>query len=139
MVTLRPMTDADFQDNYIWDSEPEIRALNPAAGRMCNYQAYAIDADGKHIGTCFMMNITGDTGELAIEIGDKQYWGKGYGTKAVRALVDHWLSNGLSRIWLKVLPWNARAIRCYRKCGFLPAGRLILDGTEFLVMEATGR
>jgi len=109
------------------------------AGRMLNYHAYAIDVDGKHIGTCFMMNITAESGELAIELGDKAYWGKGYGTAAVRALVDHWLSNGLKRIWLKVLPWNARAIRCYEKCGFTTMGRLILDGIEFLVMDVTGK
>lgn len=82
-----------------------------------------------------MMNITDQSGELAIVIGDKRYWGRGYGAEAVRALVDHWLSNGLQRIWLKVLPWNARAIRCYQKCGFAPSGRLILDGAEFLVMQ----
>jgi RimJ/RimL family protein N-acetyltransferase len=139
MVTLRPMTDADLQDSYIWDSDPEIRALNPPAGRMSNYQAYAIDADGKHIGACFMMNVTDESGELAIEIGDREYWGRGYGTEAVRALTQHWLSNGLKRIWLKVLPWNTRARRCYEKCGFTPAGRLILDGVEFLVMENTGK
>lgn len=139
MVTLRPVTDADLRDNYIWNNDPEVRQLNPPAGRMSNYHAYAIDAGGKHIGTCFMMNITGDTGELAIEIGDKQYWGKGYGAEAVRALTQHWLSNGLQRIWLKVLPSNTRAIRCYQKCGFVPAGRLILDRVEFLVMETTGK
>lgn len=139
MVTLRPMTDADFQDYHIWDSDPEIHEFNPPAGRVFNYHAYAIDADGKHIGNCFMMNISGESGELAIVIGDKRYWGRGYGAEAVRSLVDYWLSNGLKHIWLKVLPWNARAIRCYEKCGAAPTGRLILDGTEFLVMEHTGR
>ncbi len=76
-----------------------------------------------------MMNVTGESGELAIEIGDKAYWGNGYGTSAVRALVEHWLTNGLKRIWLNVLPTNARAIRCYQECRFTTRGRLILDGT----------
>lgn len=137
MARLRPMTDADLRDYYIWDSDLDIRALNPPTGRMLNYYAYAIDVDGKHIGNCFMMNITGQSGELAIVIGDKACWGKGYGTDAVRALAKHWLSDGLRRIWLKVLPWNTRAIRCYQKSGFILKGRLILDGTEFLVMEIT--
>jgi len=133
------MTDNDYQDSYAWEADPEIHQLNPPVGRLSNYHAYAIDADGKHIGTCFMQNVDGESGELAIEIGDKDYWGKGYGTEAVRALVNQWLSNGLKRIWLKVLPWNARAIRCYQKAGFAHKGHLVLDGIEFLVMEITGR
>lgn len=133
------LTDNDFRDNDVWNNDPEIRELNPPAGGMRSYHAYAVDAgagpDGKHIGNCFMMNVDGESGELAVVIGDKRYWGKGYGTETVVALVGHWLSHGLRRIWLKVLPWNARAIRCYHKCGFAPAGRLVLDGIEFLLME----
>jgi hypothetical protein len=77
MTSLRPMTDADFRDTYTWNNDPEIRELNPPAGVMSNYHAYAIDADGRHIGTCYMMTVAGENGELAIVIGDKDYWGKG--------------------------------------------------------------
>jgi RimJ/RimL family protein N-acetyltransferase len=82
-----------------------------------------------------MMNMTQEEAELAIRIGDKNYWGKGYGADAVSTLVNYWLSTGLRRIWLKVLPGNIRAVRCYEKCGFTAVARLILDGYEFLIME----
>ena len=57
--------------------------------------------------------------ELRIRIGEKEYWNKGYGTDAVRALLDLARNNlGLRHIYLRVYRFNHRAIRCYEKCGF---------------------
>ncbi len=40
-------------------------------------------------------------GELGIVIGEKKYWGHGYGRDAVRTLVDHiFMSSSLDRIYL---------------------------------------
>jgi RimJ/RimL family protein N-acetyltransferase len=33
----------------------------------------------------------------------------------------------LNRVWLEVHDFNARAIACYRKCGFIEEGRLRQD------------
>ena len=62
---------------------------------------------------------------LGIIIGDKAYWGQGYGTDAVRAMLSWafgWLN--LNRVYLTVYAYNERAIGCYLKCGFLQEGTM---------------
>lgn len=60
---------------------------------------------------------------LAIGINDPAYLGKGYGTEAVRLALTFAFEHGLHRVSLRVLASNARAIACYRKCGFIEEGR----------------
>jgi len=63
--------------------------------------------------------------KLIVFIGDKEYWGKGYGTDAVYAflwfLFNRW---NLNRVELDTFEGNERAIKCYEKCGFKIEGRL---------------
>lgn len=89
--------------------------------------SFAIEADGKVIGQCalFRFNETGRHCELGITIGDKAYWGRGYGREAVNLLLDYaFRLRNLNRVWLTVLANNERAIRAYRACGFVEEGRL---------------
>jgi len=66
--------------------------------------------------------------EIGITIGDKSYWGKGYGTDAMRVIMRMGFEvMGLHRMWLKVLASNPRGIRCYEKCGFRREGVLRED------------
>lgn len=88
---------------------------------------FAIEAHGRFIGTCslFNHNTTAQTAELGITIGDKEYWGKGYGREAVGLLVEYGFRMlNLRRIWLQVHARNERAIRAYRAAGFEEEGRL---------------
>jgi diamine N-acetyltransferase len=63
--------------------------------------------------------------EFGIMIGDKTYWNRGYGTEAVRLLVNHGFTTlNLNRIFLRVYENNPRAIRAYEKAGFVHEGRL---------------
>ena len=63
--------------------------------------------------------------EFGILIGDKTYWNQGYGTEAVRLLVEHGFNTlNLNRIFLRVFENNPRAIRAYEKAGFIHEGRL---------------
>ncbi|MEO9255478.1 MAG: GNAT family protein [Tepidiformaceae bacterium] len=49
---------------------------------------------------------------------------QGYGTEAIQLLVGHaFRTMELHRIGIRVLASNARAIRCYEKCGFRLEGR----------------
>src|SRR5688572_29665360 len=52
---------------------------------------FAIEADDKFIGQCALFNIQDvhRTCELGIAIGDKDYWGKGYGREVVALLLDY--------------------------------------------------
>lgn len=60
---------------------------------------------------------------FGIFIGDKDYWGKGYGTDAVRTIVRYAFSElGLNRVELEVYDYNPRAIRAYEKAGFRREG-----------------
>jgi len=88
---------------------------------------FMIDADGKAIGECSLGNFdqVARTCELGIAIGDRDYWGRGYGRDAVRVLVAYgFRSFNLHKIWLEVGAGNERAVRAYRACGFVEEGRL---------------
>lgn len=88
--------------------------------------SFAIEADGRLIGVCALFNqdATARTAELGITIGDKTYWGQGYGREAVELLVDYgYQMLNLRRIWLRVNGRNERAIRAYKSAGFVEEGR----------------
>ncbi len=45
--------------------------------------------------------------------------GHGYGTEALRAFLPIFFAHGFNEMRLQVIAFNARAIRCYEKCGFV--------------------
>lgn len=88
---------------------------------------FAIEADGACIGTGGLFGIDRNArhAELGIGIGDKGYWGRGYGREAVSLLLDYaFRLRNLRRVWLEVHSANERAIRSYRSCGFVEEGRM---------------
>ncbi len=88
---------------------------------------FAIEADGKFIGHCGLFNFdeTAHTCELGIGIGDKAYWGRGYGREAITLLLDYaFRLRNFRRVWLRVNASNERGQRAYRACGFVEEGRL---------------
>lgn len=88
---------------------------------------FAIEADTKFIGQCGLFNIneTARTCELGITIGDKAYWGRGYGREAVMLLLDYaFRLRNFRRVWLTVQGNNERGMRSYTACGFREEGRL---------------
>jgi RimJ/RimL family protein N-acetyltransferase len=103
-------------------------------------QPLAIEAqEGRgwvHIGGCslFRFDRLAHNAELGIVIGEKSLWGKGYGTEAMRALIEHAFGTlNLHRVFLRVYESNARAIRVYQRIGFIEEGRFrqdhLADGT----------
>jgi ribosomal-protein-alanine N-acetyltransferase len=65
---------------------------------------------------------------FGISIGEKQHWGKGYGTEATGLMMRYAFQTlNLNRLWLHVYEYNARAIRVYEKLGFRVEGRLRQD------------
>ena len=62
---------------------------------------------------------------LAIGIGERDLWGKGYGTDAMREILRFAFEElNLHRVTLTVFEYNPRAIRTYEKVGFREEGRL---------------
>jgi RimJ/RimL family protein N-acetyltransferase len=91
---------------------------------------FAIETAGTFLGQCGLrheglVDSTAQTYELGIAIGDKRFWGKGYGRDALRVLLDYaFRLRNAHKVWLKVNAPNERAIRSYRACGFVEEGRL---------------
>ena len=64
------------------------------------------------------------TAEFFIEIGDKESWGKGYGTEVTRLVLEYGFTClGLHNINLWVFATHERGIRAYQRAGFRMAGR----------------
>jgi RimJ/RimL family protein N-acetyltransferase len=93
-----------------------------------NDHIFAIEAeDGTYIGNIGLHNVERENRRamLGIIIGDRAYWGRGYGTDAIRAMLG-WAFDylNLHRVYLTVYAYNERAIRCYEKCGFRHEGTM---------------
>ena len=66
----------------------------------------------------------GDTW-MGIGLGDREYWGKGYGTDAIRVILRYAFTElNLRRVTLVVFAYNPRATKSYQKAGFKVEGRL---------------
>jgi RimJ/RimL family protein N-acetyltransferase len=90
---------------------------------------------GRVIGNCGLHQIDwpNRSATLGIFIGDRQYWGKGFGTDAIRTLLRYGFEEAnLRRIQLEVFAFNPRALRVYDKCGFK------LEGTRKQVLFREG-
>ena len=100
-----------------------------ASGRDPANKEFVIEtvADRKYIGAIGLHNISWlcRNARLGVVIGDKDYWGRGYGTDAVKLLLRLAFEKvGLHRVDLIVFTFNERAIACYEKCGFRREGVL---------------
>jgi RimJ/RimL family protein N-acetyltransferase len=156
-VLLREKRLGDAPDDYRWRTEPDLSRYDAALPLTVTYQEYLAlcreellypspyrrslaieDEAGRHIGNIMYYNI--DTlqqeAEVGITIGERQHWGQGYGTEAVRLLVEYLLGRmGFRRLHLKTLAWNRRAHRCFEKAGFAECGGAHRGGNEFIFME----
>jgi len=127
----KPITSsfADFQ--VLWDDELE----NPSPFR-CTFAVE--DEEGRHIGNVMYYNIDRLKGEaeVGITIGDRRYWGRGYGTDVLKTLIRYLFTNtNLNRLRLKTLDWNHRAQRAFEKAGFVLCGKSRRSDGSFLLME----
>jgi len=121
-----------FQD-YLHIHEDEFRYPSPSVRR------YAIQTlDGLHIGNCMSYDIDVMAGEaeVGIMVGNREYWGKGYGSEAMRLLIEACFRiPALNRLYLHTLDWNARARRGFSKCGFRELRPVQRSGKSFIFME----
>jgi RimJ/RimL family protein N-acetyltransferase len=98
------------------------RVVGPEALAM----AVHLRATDRLIGTCAFSQLDADNGSALyhITIGESDAWGKGYGTEATQLMLDHAFgAMGLHRIALFVFEFNERAVRAYKRCGFVIEGR----------------
>lgn len=141
-VVLRPGVDSDIYYLSKWYNDDELNRLagwsdskvTPEKLRYNISRSFGYDPlnlmidneEGKPIGTIqlYDFNEQDRSCKLGIRIGDRDYWGKGYGEDAVRTLLEYaFMKIDLYRVTLKVYEYNERAARCYLKCGFQHEGR----------------
>ena len=156
-VLLREKRLGDATDDFRWRSEPELSRYDAARPLTVNYQEYLAlyreellypspyrrslaieDESGRHIGNVMYYNIDAvrQEAEFGITIGERDYWGQGYGSEAARLLVEVLLTKrGFRRVHLKTLSWNRRARRSFEKVGFAECGRSYRSGNSFILME----
>lgn len=76
---------------------------------------------GKHIGTIKLEPLDTESREsaIAVMVGEKQYWGGGYGSEAMQLLIEYAFNTlGLTAIYLGVNAENWKAVLSYEKLGF---------------------
>ncbi|HHW91087.1 MAG TPA: GNAT family N-acetyltransferase [Firmicutes bacterium] len=136
-IRLRPFTPEDLPKLKEWNEDEDLAVylgLKLPGEEVDYYQRcekllrertsriFAIeDETGHFIGEVELNQITWrrKQAELHICIGEHKYWGRGFGTEAVRAVLNLAFQElGLESIYLRVYRHNKRAIRCYEKCGF---------------------
>jgi RimJ/RimL family protein N-acetyltransferase len=62
---------------------------------------------------------------VGIGLGEREYWGKGYGSEAMNLILGYGFRQlNLHRVSLDVFEYNPRAVRSYEKCGFQHEGRV---------------
>ena len=63
--------------------------------------------------------------EMHLLLGEKDVWGRGYGTRAVRRLLGHAFDDlGLRRVFAMADEDNVRVVRLFERCGFGREGLL---------------
>ncbi len=83
--------------------------------------------EGRPIGNLGMEEVSWKykRATIGIMIGEKEYWGKGYGSDALTTLLRYCFEElGMRRVDLITDVDNHRALRAYRKCGFKEEGVL---------------
>ena len=157
LVVLREKRLGDAPNDYRWRTDAELAHYDAARPFAATYHDYLAlyrdelsypspyrhslaieDVDGRHIGNAMYYNI--DTvrreAEIGITIGERDYWGRGYGADAVKTLVISIIeATGFRRVYLKTLDWNTRAQRAFERAGFRVCGRSRRGGNSFVVME----
>ncbi|MEE2885663.1 MAG: GNAT family N-acetyltransferase [Chloroflexota bacterium] len=156
-VILREKNVEDAEDDYRWRTDEELAKLDatrPINMSFSDFRSYieeeirspsprskrlAIDTtDGKHIGNFMYYDVDLRRGEaeLGIMIGDRSYWGKGYGRDAIRAVRDYLFSQTtIKRLYLHTLEWNERARKSFIKAGLREVKLVSRGGMKFVLME----
>ncbi|MFH0912292.1 MAG: GNAT family N-acetyltransferase [Patescibacteria group bacterium] len=115
---LITLTSGDFKP--IYDAEVE-EYFHDMLGSKTDHH-FMVDLNKQTIGHISLGKRKDDNYETQIVIGNKKYWGKGYGVKAIKLLLAKAKGLDIHRIYLEVRPENIRAVKAYGKVGFQPRG-----------------
>lgn len=141
---LRKMTTDDVTIYHTWRNDIEVmRTTNPSIdlftldstaefvnhvilGSNTSKSYMIIDKESERpigITSLIQIDFKNRNAECIIDIGEKDYWRKGYGTEALKLLLDYsFLEVNLHRVSLRVFSFNEKAIKMYEKIGFKHEG-----------------
>jgi len=142
-VILRPLSENDVQQLTRWINDPELRQfikntfpiteggerdwLEGLKKRSDTDIVLGIEVKGKLIGNMGLHRIDwknriATTGAI---IGEKEYWGKGYGTDAKMTLLNYAFNDlNLRKLMSHVYAFNGRSLAYSLHCGYRVEGRL---------------
>lgn len=157
-VRIRRKVREDAIDEYMWRRDPENAKYNgmpPFGDGFTRFlQAFEYDltvghtdreqfaietVNGAHIGTVMYYNadLSRDTAEFGISIGDPRYRGKGIGREASIVFLGFlWKAYPFRVLHLHTLDWNERARRCFVSAGFNELAYIQRGNETFIRMEA---
>jgi UDP-4-amino-4,6-dideoxy-N-acetyl-beta-L-altrosamine N-acetyltransferase len=144
MYKLRELEKKDLETINKWRNDPELISMLGAPFRFINLEvdekwfagymnnrgntvrcAIVEETNDDILGLVSLVSIDhlNQSAEFHIMIGNKENQGKGMGTFAVNAMLQHAFYNmNLQRVELTVLEDNTRARHLYEKCGFVQEG-----------------
>lgn len=143
-IGLRILDESDVDGNYQnWFNDAEVCRYNShhrypmARDELADFirkshsssnaviLAVEIKEAGIHIGNISLQNINyiDRAAEISFIMGEKEYWGKGYATKAARLLISHAFEQlGLVRIYFGTSEKNLGMQKVGEKLGFQKEG-----------------
>lgn len=138
-VILRPIIEEDVPKFFVWMNDPSITMFNyhslplslEQEKEWFKKQLQQLDKINLAIVDTQKNNLIGSIGIHGIDqrsgfgttgtiIGDKEYWGLGYGTEA-KMLFLHFIfyELNLRKIYSEVMGFNERSIQYSLKCGYV--------------------
>lgn len=141
-LALTALLNEDSQKLFTWINDRDLVIKNnpyqptPESDHNSWFEAlgkngdkyFAIRVVNHLIGVCSLRNINtlARSAELQIRIGEKTYQGRGFGTLAVKELVQYGFKDlNLNRIYLDVYHDNLSAIKVYEKNAFQREGEFL--------------
>ena len=141
-VNLRPLVREDLVYLRKWSEDAEIRGLTGEVASMskadCEKFLEEVNADSRR--AWFMVvvkendKVIGEAGllrmdrawhatDVSVIIGEREEWGKGYGTETILLLLDYAFRHlNFHRVAVGVVGFNERALRFWGKIGFKKEG-----------------
>ncbi len=144
LVRLRAVEPEDAENAFRWMNDREVtrnlmarypfsleseREWVKGAGKPLDFgnTRFAVETkEGVHIGHCGLhaANAESRHAELGIMIGEKEYWGRGFGTDTMLTLLRFAFEQmNLHKVKLGVFEFNERGLAMYTKLGFVEEGR----------------
>lgn len=116
---------------YAFSKTGESRWVEGVSARSYTDNIFAVETvDGELVGSAGLhkINWIDRKAELAVMIGEKALWNRGYGTQTVQEMLRlGFIKMNLRRIYLRVSSNHLGAIHLYEKCGFQREGLLRED------------